>query len=211
IGVMNRVETLAERAHGSRPERVFPFRNLVPLPEIVSEIHAVGPKSKEVTRRLDRLAAELGPELIVLEEMPLEDIARAGSSTLGEAIRRLRAGDVRREAGYDGEYGVISLFSPDELRGRAAVASLFGPEEPEAGARQRAMSEPAGREPCRGSGMGGGGAPSPRASEGVEGGGSLGSQRGELPRETCRGGGEGGGGGAPPPGWRARRLGGQHH
>ena len=51
----------------------------------------------------------------ILGEMPVEDIARAESSVLAEAITRLRAGKVIRDAGYDGEYGVIRLFEDGEL------------------------------------------------------------------------------------------------
>ena len=48
---------------------------------------------------------------------------------LGEAVARLRAGRVIREAGYDGEYGAVRLFQPDELghlgRGAAIRERLF--------------------------------------------------------------------------------------
>jgi hypothetical protein len=39
---------------------------------------------------------------------------------LREAIGRLRRGEVRRVPGYDGEYGVITLFEPGELRHKSA-------------------------------------------------------------------------------------------
>ena len=38
------------------------------------------------------------------------------STLLGEAISRLRAGRVIKQAGYDGEYGVIRLFEDGELK-----------------------------------------------------------------------------------------------
>ena len=66
----------------------------------------------------DRVIGALGPELSILGEVPVEDIARAESSVLAEAITRLRAGEVIREAGYDGEYGVIRLFEDGELDAR---------------------------------------------------------------------------------------------
>ncbi|MCT7376097.1 UvrD-helicase domain-containing protein [Chelativorans salis] len=55
-----------------------------------------------------------GPELFALAEVPVEDIGRA-DSLLGEAVARLRACAVIRQAGYDGEYGVIRLFEESEL------------------------------------------------------------------------------------------------
>ncbi|HWM93159.1 MAG TPA: UvrD-helicase domain-containing protein [Thermoanaerobaculia bacterium] len=126
VGVMHRVEELADQPEDADRGRKDPFRSLVPLPEVLSEIHGVGPKSLSVEKAASHLVGRLGPEIGILERVPLEDVARAGEPLLAEALSRLRAGKVRRESGYDGEYGVIRLFEPDEIRGRAVVAPLFG-------------------------------------------------------------------------------------
>jgi DNA helicase-2/ATP-dependent DNA helicase PcrA len=59
-----------------------------------------------VARAYDRTSAALGPDFTVLQEAPVEDVAKV-NPLLGEAVTRLRAGAVFRQAGYDGEYGVI--------------------------------------------------------------------------------------------------------
>jgi uncharacterized protein (TIGR00375 family) len=127
VGVLSRVETLADRseAEAAPPATAGAVSNLVALPEMLGEIASSGPSSKTVERGYGRLLSALGPELDILQAVPLEDISRADSSVLAEAVARLRAGKVIRDAGYDGEYGVIRLFEPDELRRRTAGGMLF--------------------------------------------------------------------------------------
>ncbi|GAA4620741.1 UvrD-helicase domain-containing protein [Actinoallomurus vinaceus] len=131
VGVLYRVDELADHPEGRRPEGAANFRNLIPLPEIVSEIRGVGPRSKSVLGHIAELVAALGPELAILDEVPLDDVRRAGGDLLAEAIARLRRGEVIRDAGYDGEYGVIRLFEHGELRreGKRAVGLLGAPDD----------------------------------------------------------------------------------
>ena len=114
-------------AGGHRPPGAPAFTNLVQLPQIVGEILATGPKSKKVGAQVDRLVAALGPELGILTEAGHDDLRRAGGELLAEAVARLRRGEVRREAGYDGEYGVITLFGPGELNRSEALFDLAVP------------------------------------------------------------------------------------
>jgi len=125
VGVMHRVEELADRETALRPEGAADFRNLIPLSEILAETYAVGTQSKKVRETYEQLLQRTGPELWLLENMPLEDIQRQSSELLAEAIRRMREGAVIREAGYDGEYGVIRLFERDEIKNRKTVGQLF--------------------------------------------------------------------------------------
>jgi uncharacterized protein (TIGR00375 family) len=124
IGVLHRVESLAERSEeeATPPATAGEATNLVPLPEMIAEVLNSGPASKKVEQVYESAIGALGPELQILERVPVEDIARA-DSLLGEAVARLRAGKVIREAGYDGEYGVIRLFEEGELL-QAAGGSL---------------------------------------------------------------------------------------
>ena len=127
IGVEHRVEVLADRseAQAAPPPTAGAVASLVPLPEILSELTATGTASRAVAHGYDQAIAKLGPELSILQSVPAEDIAHAGSAILAEAITRLRSGQVIREAGYDGEYGIIRLFEENELRRLTGGAMLF--------------------------------------------------------------------------------------
>ncbi|MFY1625789.1 UvrD-helicase domain-containing protein [Micromonospora sp. WMMD735] len=143
VGVLSRVEELADRPDGHRPEHARDVTHLVPLAEILGEINKVGPRSKKVEGKLNELVAALGPELEILTRTPVDEISRVGGELLGEGIGRLRRGDVRRVPGFDGEYGVITLFDPAELGGAAGSGqeTLFDVPVP----AQRRPTEPAAK------------------------------------------------------------------
>jgi len=153
VGVMHRVDDLADRPEGTRPEGAAPFRSFVPLPEVLSELLGVGPQSKRVRGAYDDMLARLGPEFHILDQLSTEDLRRGCSELLAEAIMRMRGGHVIRRAGYDGEYGVIRLFEEGELRGRDQSTLLFdvGDEQKPAAEERRARD----------------GAPSPRGKDGL--------------------------------------------
>ena len=88
---------LADRSEADRAAATAgEVSNLVPLPEVLSEIVASGPASKAVEQSYTRLVATLGPELSILQAVPLEDIARAGSLFgRGDRAAARRPGDPR--------------------------------------------------------------------------------------------------------------------
>jgi uncharacterized protein (TIGR00375 family) len=145
VGVLHRVEALADRPSTYRPADGDDFSSLIPLPEIVGEILGVGPKSKTVTAKVSDLVGRLGPELAILRDVPLDDVAAVGSSVLVEALGRLRRREVVREAGFDGEYGTIRLFDADELAAPEGSQTLFavpGPASDALGRRGRRLPTP---------------------------------------------------------------------
>lgn len=127
VGVLHRIDALADRPADqvTPPPKAGEILSLVPLNEILAEIEGTGPSSKRVMHGYERLLAGLGSEMAILETVPVQDIDRVHSPLLGEAIRRLRAGQVIRDAGYDGEYGVIRMFEADELRQHKSGGLLF--------------------------------------------------------------------------------------
>jgi len=111
VGVLNRIYELSDR---SAPRLSKPFHSLIPLPEIVSEILGCGPASKKAARFYEKLLADLGPELQILMDVPLDRIEVSGGPVLAEAVRRMRRNQVIRDEGYDGRFGTIHLFQESE-------------------------------------------------------------------------------------------------
>ena len=118
VGVMHRVEKLADRAHGFTPAGAPPYHSLIPLQEVLAEARGVGANSKSVADDYRSLLARLGNEFKILMETPIADIERAASPLAAEAVARMRAGNVHIKPGYDGEYGEITILGD---AGRKAV------------------------------------------------------------------------------------------
>ena len=118
VGVMHRVEKLADREIGFRPEGAPDFHSIIPLPEIISEILKVGVTSKKVNNAYLNLLSEIGSEFNILMDTSLDDIEKAGSSILRQAVSRMREGKINIAPGYDGEFGKISIFSQKRVASR---------------------------------------------------------------------------------------------
>jgi DNA helicase-2/ATP-dependent DNA helicase PcrA len=129
VGVLHRVEELADRPVGVEPPGRPPFHSLIPLPEVLGEVYGVGPASKRVKQTFEQLLAKLGSELSILLDIPLEEIAQVGGTRLAEGIRRMRSGQVKPIAGFDGQPGIIKLFDPQEEQAEAGQLTLL--PEPE--------------------------------------------------------------------------------
>jgi len=111
IGVLHRVQELADRPEGEVPPGARPFTSVVPLAEIISEIMQVASPTKRVMEAASRVSSALGGELPLLVEVPCGDIEAVGGPALATAIRRMRAGEVIKEPGYDGRFGKVRLFA----------------------------------------------------------------------------------------------------
>ncbi len=118
VGVMHRVEKLADREEGFRPGGSPSFVSIIPLQEIIAETLKVGVNSKKVNGAYMALIERLGNEFRILIDASLEEIEDAGLPQLAEAIGRVRSRRVHIAPGYDGEYGRIKIF---EEVGRKAV------------------------------------------------------------------------------------------
>ena len=125
IGVMNRVEQLADRPEGFKLENAIPFKSLVPLLEIIGEALGVGSASKRVAEQYNNLIEKLGSEFNILLKAEQKDISAASTPEIAEGIIRVRQGKVNIEPGYDGVFGKVRIFSKVEKKNFIKQKTLF--------------------------------------------------------------------------------------
>jgi uncharacterized protein (TIGR00375 family) len=114
IGVMHRVEKLADRPEDFRLPGAPSFMSIIPLPDIIAEGLECGVNTKKVNALYLPMLERLGNEFKILLDAPLDDIERAGTPLIREAISRMRAGNVQIAPGYDGEFGKVTIFEGAE-------------------------------------------------------------------------------------------------
>ena len=128
VGVLHRVELLADRHEGCRPAAARHFESLIPLAEIIASALGVGKSTKTVAKHYFEILKVARSELAALRATPLEDLAPAAGALVIEGIRRQRAGEVEISPGFDGEYGHVGVFREGEREAFAAGGdrNLFG-------------------------------------------------------------------------------------
>ena len=114
IGVLNRVEQLADRPEGFVPQNAIPFKRLVPLEEIIAQALNVNKIAKQVRRDYQNLIKNFGNEFNILLSAPKEDLEKVAGSKIAEGVIRAREGRVIAEPGYDGVYGKIRVFGEEK-------------------------------------------------------------------------------------------------
>ncbi len=116
IGVLHRVEELADRAEGFVPKDAITFKSLLPLYEIISFVTGVNQLySKKVIEEQNKLINKFGNEFNVLLNVSREELLKATNEKITDAIIKVREGKVNFIAGYDGVYG-MPLFNGAQVR-----------------------------------------------------------------------------------------------
>jgi uncharacterized protein (TIGR00375 family) len=125
VGVLNRVDYLADRPEGFIPGNAIPFKHLIPLDEIIADTKGVKKGSVAVEKEYMGLLAKFGTEFNILLRLNDDELRKGLPKLVAEAVIKMRKGQVGVEPGYDGEYGTISIKA-DAAAGEAEQQlSLF--------------------------------------------------------------------------------------
>jgi len=111
IGVLHRIESLADRKEGFVPPNAIPYKNLVPLEEIIAQAIKAGRDTAGVRSRYSGLVRALGGEFNVLMNVPIKDIEEHSDERIAAGVANMREGRVLALAGYDGVFGTINVYA----------------------------------------------------------------------------------------------------
>ncbi|MDD5492400.1 MAG: endonuclease Q family protein, partial [bacterium] len=109
VGVLHRVEKLADRALNVQPAQAIPFKHLIPLQEIIAEALGMGINTQKVEKEYQKLIAYFGNEFSILLDADISEISNHTVEKVASGIDKMRKGKVQINPGYDGEFGTISL------------------------------------------------------------------------------------------------------
>lgn len=114
IGVVHRLESLADRPEDFVDKASPSFKNVVPLAEIISDALKVGVDSVAVEKEYKQLIKNFGSEFNILLDMPEDELRSGCPARIAKGIANVRKGNLEVTPGYDGEYGKVKVLGEGE-------------------------------------------------------------------------------------------------
>ncbi len=116
IGVLHRVEELADRPEGFKPKDAKPFNALIPLSEIISTLIGSPIASVKTWKIYNDLINKFKTEYNILLETKEEELKKVVDEKIAEAIIKNRQGEIMIQPGFDGEYGKPLFSEKDKVK-----------------------------------------------------------------------------------------------
>ena len=106
IGVLNRVEELADRKEGYKTSTFKPFKRIIPLHELLALALQSGMATKKVWAEYHEILKAGENEFDILLNVPEDKLLQVAGKEIVDIIMKNRRGEMTIKPGYDGEYGV---------------------------------------------------------------------------------------------------------
>ncbi len=116
LGVLNRVNQLADRKYGFKPENAIPYKSLIPLEEVIADALGQNVGTKLVVNDYNQLISTFKTEFNILENVTEKDLMDSTKEAIAKGIIKARSGQVQIEPGYDGVFGKVKIFSNQEIK-----------------------------------------------------------------------------------------------
>jgi len=114
LGVLHRIEELADRPEGFMPNDAKPFKKIIPLSELLAGLLKTTMATKKVWAEYNKILKAFTSEYDVLLNASPEALKTVTNDKIAETILKNRAGNLKVVPGYDGVYG-IPIFSKSDL------------------------------------------------------------------------------------------------
>jgi len=126
IGVLHRVNDLADRPAGFVPKDSIPYVNLVPLVEVIAYVMRKNTFSPAVESQYNKLLG-IGKEFDILTTIDLETIKENSNEEIAKAISNVRENKITIIPGYAGVFGELELLNRKRRpeSGESKQKSLF--------------------------------------------------------------------------------------
>ncbi len=90
-----------------------PYVKLVPFNEIIAESLSSTVMSQKVKLQYNKAIKLIGSELDILLRADIQTIAQAVGERIAEGVDKVRRGEILIEPGFDGEYGIVKIWSSE--------------------------------------------------------------------------------------------------
>lgn len=116
IGVLHRVEDLADRPQGYIRKNAKPFYHLIPLSELIATVYNIQQvNAKQVWSIYNELIKRFNSEFNIMLNVPEQDLKKIAHEKLINAIVKCRQDKLKIKPGYDGVYGEILLDDNEKI------------------------------------------------------------------------------------------------